>query len=253
MKINNVTTNFINNYTGNVKQKYSSVPECGIQTSIYSQKGLTLPFCGIFKGANMFEDNCVVLLRKMREGRCRKFTELDISDIVTSLRQEKNSQKIEKFLQDILYAMEESDCDKNTLKRIISLTAGKSDEQQYAIFAFADHEIQNAKEPLKAFFELSPEKREKLVPLLEKINVINSSDETTAALYDLFRTVVYAEEDMSKLSGNALNKYKIDTCDLLKQDIGYFDQKVAYPNEQSKNDVVSTAKQIYHYFVDNMI
>jgi len=103
MKINNVTTNFINNYTGNVKQKYSSVPECGIQTSIYSQKGLTLPFCGIFKGANMFEDNCVVLLRKMREGRCRKFTELDISDIVTSLRQEKNSQKIEKFLQDISF------------------------------------------------------------------------------------------------------------------------------------------------------
>ena len=253
MKINNVTSNYINTFSGTQNQSISSVSAYNLETSIYNQKGVTLPFCGVFKGVNMFEENCAVLLRKMREGRCRKFTEWDISDIVKSLRQEKESDKIEKFLQDIIYALEESDCDKNTFKRIISLTAGKSDEQQYAILAFADHEIQNAKEPLKAFFELSAEKREKLMPFLEKINVVGASEDTTQALYDLFRTIVYADEDMAKLSGNALNKYKIDTCNILKEDIGYFENIGTYSSEKSKKDVVSTAKEIYHYFVDNMI
>lgn len=111
---------------------------------------------------------------------------------------------------------------------------------------FADHELKNAVEPLKAFVELPANKQKKLMPLLEKIHISETPEDTTEALYDTFRTLVYAEEDISKLKGDTLNKYKIDTCRILRDNIGYFENKA---DENS----TSIAKDIYHYFTDNMI
>lgn len=245
MKINCINQSLMN-YKYESQKSSNPVFENNIQTSIYNQKGVNLPFCGLFKATNMFEQNCAVLLRKQKDGRCRKFTEFDINDIITSLRNANNPNNMEKFLNDILYALEESQCDKQSFKRIIKLIAGKSDDELYTVLAFADHELKNAAEPLKAFLELSTEKREKLMPLLERISAVDTSEETSSALYDTFRTLVYAYDDMPKLNGNSLNKYKIDTCNMLKDNIGYFENK-------SDEKAITIAKDIYRYFTDNMI
>lgn len=248
MKVNSITSNLINYYSGSSKPVVSNInsSDNSVQTSIYNDKGVTLPFCGMFKSLNSVEESCAKFLRKQREGRCRKFSEFDINDIMISLRKEKNPNTMEKFLNDITEALDGTDCDRNTYKRIINLTAGKSDDEQYVLLAFADHELKNASEPLKAFTELSAEKREKLVPFLQKIYTSEASEETTSALYDTFRTLVYAYEDMAKLNGAALNNYKVDTCKMLRENIEYFEK-------QPDKNAVSIAKEIYHYFTDNMI
>lgn len=245
MKINGISQNLIN-YNYQNSQVSNPVYENNIQTSIYNQKGVTLPFGARFKPLNICEENCVGMLRKIKDGTHQRFLQNDVNEIMTSLRKEENPQEMERYLDNLIEALSDTECDKHSFKRIVQLTAGKSEDEKYTILGFADHELQNAVEPLKAFSELPADKRERLMPFLERIHLDQSSEDTTAALYDTFRTLVYAEEDMSKLSGDALNKYKVDTCRMLRDNIGYFE------NNADENSV-SIAKDIYHYFVDNMI
>jgi len=250
MKINAITPNLINYNCRTTKPSSSRV---NIETSIYNQKGVTLPFCAGLKPLNICEENCAAMLRKVKEGTHQRFLHSDIKEILTFLRQEKEPKKMENLLGDLIDALGDTEYDKNSFKRIVQLTAGKSDDEQFVILAFVDHELKYATEPLKAFCELPVEKRKALMPFLEKITASGASEDTEDALYDLFRTLVYADEDMSKLSGNALKKYKIDTLEMLKSDVDYFRKVCTYPDEQSKQKVVSTAIDIYHYFTDNMI
>ncbi len=245
MKINGISQNLIN-YNYQNSQVSNPVYENNIQTSIYKQKGVTLPFGARFKPLNLCEENCVGMLRKIKDGTHQRFLQNDVNEIMTSLRKEKDPKEMERFLGNLIDALQDTECDKHSFKRLIKLIAGKSEDDKYTILAFADHELQNAVEPLKAFVELPADKRERLMPFLERIHLDQSSEDTTAALYDTFRTLVYAEEDMSKLSGDALNKYKIDTCRTLRDSVGYFE------NRADENSV-SIAKDIYHYFVDNMV
>ena len=245
MKINGISKNFIN-YNYQNSQVTTPIYENNIQTSIYNQKGLTLPFGARFKPLNLCEENCVGMLRKINDGTHQRFLQNDVNEIMTSLRKEKDPKEMERFLGNLIEALQDTECDKHSFKRLIQLIAGKSEDDQYTILAFADHELQNAVEPLKAFAELPADKRERLMPFLNRIHLEQSSEKTTEALYDTFRTLVYAEEDMSKLSGEALNKYKVDTCIMLRDNIGYFE------NNANENSVL-IAKDIYHYFVDNMI
>lgn len=245
MKINGISQNLIN-YNYQNSQVSNPVYENNIQTSIYNQKGVTLPFCARFKPLNFCEGNCVRMLRKIKDGTRQRFLQNDINEIMTSLQKKENPAEMERYLDSLIEALSEIEYDKHSFKRIIQLTADKSEDEKYTILAFADHELQNAVEPLKAFVELPADKRERLMPFLKRIHLDQSSEDTTAALYDTFRTLVYAEEDMSKLSGDALNKYKVDTCIMLRDNIGYFE------NRADENSV-SIAKDIYYYFVDNMV
>lgn len=248
MKINGITPNLINTYYGNSSPLVSNTlsNENNIQTSIYNQKGVTLPFCARFKPLNACEVNCILMLKGVKDGTRQRFRYLDIKGIFTYLRQEKEPQKMEKFLGDLLDALNDTEYDKNSFKRIVQLTAGKSEDEQFVILGFVDHELNNAVEPLKAFCELPAEKRQKLMPFLERISYSNASEDTTEALYDTFRVLVYADEDMAKLKGQALNKYKVDTCQILRDNIEYFENK-------GDKGTVSIAKDIYRYFTDNMI
>ncbi len=249
MKINSVTANLINKNSGNFIQANSNdiAVENKIQTSIYNQKGVTLPFGACrFKPLNICEENCVVMLRKIKDGTRQKFLQGDVNEIMASLRQEKDPKEMERFLGDLIDALRDTECDKHSFKRLIQLIAGKSEDDKYTILAFADNELKNTVDPLKAFVELPADKQKKLMPFLERIHLAEVSEDMTEALYDTFRTLVYAEEDMSKLKGDALNKYKIDNCRMLRDNIGYF------KNQPDKNSV-SIAKDIYYYFVDNMI
>lgn len=245
MKISNINQNLIN-YNYQNSQVSTPVYENNIQTSIYNQKGVTLPFGARFKPTNPFEGDYVQMLKKIKDGTHQKFLQDDICEIMTSLKAEKQPEEMKRFFGDLIYALEDIEYDKHFFKRLIKLLAGKSEDDKYTILAFADHELKNAVEPLKAFVELPADKQKKLMPLLEKIHITEAPEDTTEALYDTFRTLVYAEEDMAKLKGDALNKYKIDTCRILRDNIEYFEN-------QRDNNSVSIAKDIYHYFTDNMI
>lgn len=249
MKIYSITANLINKNSGNFIQSNSNdiAVENRIQTSIYNKNGLTLPFGACrFKPLNICEENCVVMLRKIKDGTRQRFLQGDVNEIMASLRQEKDPEVMQKFLGDLIGALQETQCSKESFKHIVKLTAGKSYDEQDVLLGFVDHELKNAVEPLKSFTELSAESKEALMPFLKRISCLNSSEGTTEALYDTFRTLVYAEEDMSKLSGDALNKYKIDTCRMFKDNLEYFEKA-------QDTQATSVAKDIYYYFVDNMV
>lgn len=252
MKIYGITPNLINTYHGNSNPSVSNAVsnENNIQTSIYNQKGVTLPFCARFKPLNMCEEKCVTMLKKIKDGTHQKFKHKDIVEIITILRQENEPKKMEKFLEDVLEVLHDPEYpveyDKESFKRVLRLTAGKSEEEQGALWGLIGHELENATEPLKTFCELPVEKRQKLMPFLDRISYSNTSEDTAGDLYDAFRVLVYADEDMSKLSGDALNKYKVETCQILKDDIRFFEKN-------TDEETVSIARDIYHYFTDNMI
>lgn len=103
--------------------------------------------------------------------------------------------------------------------------------------------------------------KNKLVKILKDINDINempysnpmtSVEQNLDSVYDLFRVLVYAEDDLSKLSGSAADKYKIDTYHMLRDDMEYFNNQ-SYPGENIRNKVNATVKNIYEYFLDNIL
>lgn len=46
-------------------QKFDTGEENRIDVSLYNQKGLAVPFCGLVKGADYIEENCINFLRKI--------------------------------------------------------------------------------------------------------------------------------------------------------------------------------------------
>ena len=245
-------------------QKFDTGEENRIDVSLYNQKGLAVPFCGLVKGADYIEENCINFLRKIRESRRRKFDEYDIKEMLDSLRKEQDSTNKEGILKEV-FLIESEEAGKTPpkdfIKRTLKLTAGRPEGERFAILEFAQYELNNATKPLEAFSNLNVEKQNKLVKILKDINDINempysnpmtSVEQNLDSVYDLFRVLVYAEDDLSKLSGSAADKYKIDTYHMLRDDMEFFNNQ-SYPNEHIRNKVNATVKNIYEYFLDNIL
>lgn len=184
--------------------------------------------------------------------------------MLDSLRKEQDSTNKEGVLKEV-FLIESEDAGKTPpkdfLKRALRLTAGRPEDERFAILEFAQHELNNATKPLEAFAALPVEKQDKLVKILKDINKIDDATFSTMdeppyqnidSVYDLFRVLVYAEDDLSKLSGSAANKYKIDTYHMLRDDMEYFNNQ-SYPGENIRNKVNATVKNIYEYFLDNIL
>lgn len=236
-----------------------------VETSLYDLKGGNVYFGALVKPHNSIEADCIQFLRKIRENRCRKFTEPDIDDMLQSLNKEKNSEEKVNVLKEI-FCLE---CDeygktpnKNFLKQTLDLISGRKEDDRFAILAFAQHELNNAVKPLEPFYSLPAEKQNKLINILKDINnvtdmgyqgMLNSSDYNLEALYDTFRILVYAEDDLAKLSKQeAVNTYKVETFHTLKDSIEYF-KSYNYPNENIKQKVKAAVDNIQQYFLENIL
>lgn len=265
MKINPLLKNYSYISCGsNKKQTLSQAADNHIQTSLYNQKGVNVPFCGLAKGIDIFEEECISFLRQVRENRFRKFDENDIKEMLTSLRKEKTVENKKNILKEV-FELEDEELNlpaKQYLKKALNLIAGRNEEERFALLEFAQHEIKYATQPLEAFSKLPSEKQNKLIKILTKIDSVNepvffkTKDKNitiTESLYDLFRTLVYAEDDLTKLKTTDIAKYKINTYHLLKNDMKYFDNIDGYANEQSKLKVIDVTKAIYEYFLENIM
>lgn len=245
-------------------QKFDTGEENRIDVSLYNQKGLAVPFCGLVKGADYIEENCINFLRKIRESRRRKFDEYDIKEMLDSLRKEQDSTNKEGVLKEV-FLIESEDAGKTPpkdfIKRTLKLTAGRPEGERFAILEFAQYELNNATKPLEAFAALPVEKQDKLVKILKDINKIDDATFSTMdeppyqnidSVYDFFRVLVYAEDDLAKLSKAEANTYKVDTYHLIKDDLEFF-KKQNYPNENIKKKVNTVTQNIYNYFMENIL
>lgn len=263
----------INLYSKNIflssqqKNRKSELPNysINIETSIYNQKGLNVSFGCLAKGKDAVEESCIRLLRKVREGRRRKFAEDDIIEIVKDLRKIKKPKEKQNILEEILSIENENNGekpDKNFIKQAIKLVTGKTESERYGILEFAQNDLKTTIKPLEAFSRLPEEKQNQLTKILKKIDDINEhklfkseneKNETVDSLYDLFRVALYADDDLSKMDISKADAYKISIIDLLNQDKKYFINLNGYSDPQAKSKVVSVTNNIFNYFLDNYI
>lgn len=237
-----------------------------VDVSLYDTKGISIPFCGLAKGADFVEESCIKMLRKVRESRFRKFDEYDISDMIKSLRKEDNSEDKVTLLKEV-FCLESSEDgklpDKNIIKNVLDVIAGRPQDERFAVLEFSQYEINNATRPMEAFCSLPKLTQDKLIDILKNIeklcitNDMNSEQKTSVpkvleALYDTFRVIVYAEDDLSKLKPAQINDYKVQTFHLLKDNVKYF-ENIAYPNEKTKLTVKNIVEDINKYFIENIL
>lgn len=236
-----------------------------IETSIYKQKGVNIPFCGLAKGADEIEDACIKTLRKVRENRCRKYTENDIQEVLTSLRQIKKPEEKQHVLEEILQIEDEESgrkLDKNFIKNIININANRPEQDRFAVLEFAQYELSNAAEPLTSFSKLKKEQQEKLIPILKAIDNIDSlktfknhqdRNDTISELYDTFRIPVYAHEDLARLGGSEANDYKTEYLKILYNEKNQMKEKDIFTNNYEKYKVSSITENIFNYFMENIL
>lgn len=265
MKINFINQNTYPHQRQTPKEMLPPVYECPLETSIYNQKGVTLPFCGLVKGLNTTEDACIKMLRKVRDGRCRMFTENDISEMITDLRKIPPKEEKEKILEEVLSIKNEETYEKPDrffIKHLIKLISGRPETERYAIIDYALYDLETAKEPLAVFAKLPLEMQNSLAKLLTKINDVNDNtfyisdnarQDTIESLYDHFRVLIYAEDDMKKLPPDKAKQYKFDALSDLKSDLKFFENINGYSGKEGKTKIVSVSKKIYNYFLEKFI
>lgn len=267
MEINQIT--FHNNKTLNPKQncnpQNNNVEKPKLDVSIYNQKGLNLPFCGLAKGLDEAEEACIYMLRKVREGRMRKYPENEIKEIVTSLRQIKNPEDKKAVLEEIFEVKDEfqgKKLEKDLIKNLIDINANRAEKQRYAVLEFAQNEIYNTTKPMNSFSKLTKEQQDKLIPILEDIESVNErklfqsskqQKEIINTLYEEFRVPVYAHEDLSKLQGKEAADYKIENAKLLNSDKKYINNLDGYANKSSKEKINTILEKIFNYYMENIL
>ena len=103
IKLNNL--NIQNQLKTEVAKPQSENLPCenSIETSIYNQKGLTLPFCGFWNHTHKFQEECIDLLNSARNGKYKKFNKADIEQILKILEKEQHikfkvSRRVNKML-----------------------------------------------------------------------------------------------------------------------------------------------------------
>lgn len=274
MKINKLNLYaYITDKTNSNKQKQSTTPSSeNIQTSIYNQKGVQIPFCGIAKGIDEAENLCIKLLRgeriqkltRSRGASPRKFDEYDIKEILTILKKTENPEDKPHIIEEVLQLENETNGikpDKDIIKNVIKLISGKPEAERYGILEYTMNDLKNGVKPIEELSKLPEEKQNKLVKILKNISDINehelfvsekAKDETLDSLYDTFRIALYAEDDLSKLDISQANAYKLDKINILNQDRKYFNDLPNYSTQEAKEKIISVSNSILNYFLDNI-
>lgn len=271
--VNNMEVNKINFYTpvtnlglrlNNQKQEKPSF-ENNIQTSLYNQKGLNVSFGSLAKGIDKAEETCIQLLRKVRDGKRRKFAEDDIMEIITSIKKTKNPDDKKNIIEEVLTIKDDSTGlrpSNDIIKKLVKLVADKSEDERFALLEYAENDLKTVIEPLNAFIRMPKEKQNGLINILKDINEVNESNffktqdaknETIATLYEHFRELLYVDEELSHNPARAKD-LKLQTVGILSDDLKYFiNERDKYSNPNAQNKVVKIAHDVLNYFVSNYL
>ncbi len=230
----------------------------GIQTSLYNTRGMNVYFGSLAKGVDFIENECIDILRSARNGRCRRFAENDIQDIVNSLKYVAQPENKPYILQELLMIGDSGKLPDNKLfKRLVALTANRPENERFAILEFAANELENATKPMEVFSKLPFKTQNNLTDLLCKIDYVNDSglyksDEARAltvnSLYDTFRVPLYAHEDMDKLPREFRILPKKENLKILDDDLKFYEKQDVYKDEFSRQKVLYAVECIRDYF-----
>lgn len=265
--ISKINLNLTPNYYYQSAQQTNKRPDYSrdIETSIYKQKGLNISFGCLAKGADEAEKICIGLLRKVKEGRRRKFAEDDIEEIIESIKNIKNPEDKKNIIEEVLTIQDNSTGlkpDKHIIKKLVKLVADKPEQERYALLEYAENDLKTVIEPLNAFIRLPKEKQNGLINILKDITDVNeekffttkdAKDETIDTLYEHFRELLYADEELSRHPAKAKD-LKLQTVDLLSDDLKYFiNGEDMYSDPKAQNKVVKVAHDVLNYFVTNYL
>ena len=240
-------------------------PDCkSVETSIYNTKSSNVWFGGVLRFKNPLEEECAQFLRKVREKRCRKFTDFDISEMLNSLQKENEPSNRKTLLEEIFYikpVQSGNVPDSAFYKRLLNMISGRPEDERYSILEFAQYEFDRVKNPILSLSKLPEDKQNKLVKILKKINDVdymyceNSGKckrYNPEVLYDIFRTLVSAEEDLVKLGKQEADSYKIETFHILKSDREYL-KKIPCSDVNVKQKEKIAFDSMMEYLLENIL
>lgn len=260
----------VENINNNYRIKHDNVSKVNVDCSksvdksLYNTPGMNVYFCGLAKGLDVIEENCIKMLRKAREGRCRKFDEYDIRDILISLRKGKNPEQKSEILRDFLFYEDANGVkpDKKLFKQVIDIASDKSESERFALMEYLQNESENVIKPFEAFAKLPKNNQDKLVKILQKIDDVNDkylfkSDDCRQKiindLYDTFRVPVFAHDDLTTLKGAEADSCIVQALKLLREDLKCYERSDDFYDNAAKDKIVSIVKDIYNYTLENLL
>ena len=286
MQLDKVTSNNVNMQTQHKAEISNSQPEAlscknSIETSVYNQKGVQVPFCGFWsKCSNKVENECIDLIQNIRNGKYKLYTPSEAKKILQSLEQEICEEERPQILKEVMamtwddaipgpgikvdmYNASGEPISRQFIQKLIKLNAGRSADDRLAVVEFARYEQDiGATEPLGAFFKLPEERLQELIPFLRRISDLNYEGEAFATspyekyipeLYDHFRSLVYGIDDLSK-TGKKVKKQQIkdDLVEVITGDMEYY-QNAEYPNKEVKQRILELVEDMNEYAKERII
>lgn len=284
MQVDKIYTNNINIQTpqkteNTLAQAESSARESSIETSVYNQKGVQLPFCGLWSMSGRFEQECIDLLNSARNGKLKKFTKADIDQILKILSKEPNTSERPNILKEAFcltwdetipdgvkkidfYDINCEPIPNKFFKKFLKLVSGRDERDRLALLEFTKYELDNdATEPIGAFLQLPESRKQELIPFLRRITDLNTPDffdpkpngiECAGDLYDYFRSLVYALDDLSHTRRAASKReIKEELINITIKD-DYF-EKLQYPDEKTREDVLKLIKDMNDYVLERIV
>lgn len=254
--------------------------ENSIETSIYNQKGVHVPFCGIWsRSSTRIENECIELLQNIRNGKYKLFTPSESKKILQSLEQELCEEERPNIIKEVMamtwdeaipgpgvkvdmFNAAGEPIPRQFIQKLIKLNAGRSADDRLAVVEFARYEQDiGATEPLGAFFKLREERLQELIPFLRRITDLNYAGDALKdspyekyipELYDHFRCLVYGIDDLSK-PGTKLKKQQIkdELVEVLSDD--YFWRKDDYPSEEARKIILELVKDMNDYAMERIV
>lgn len=238
-----------------VAQKASDVSEGqhrSVDTSIYDKKGLTLPFGVWAKGANEAEEACIKVFRKVREGRCRKYTEPQIVGFMNELHDTPQGNNIKSVVDEIFMThricfeefgapLESAKPDADLVTNYLKVAKNCTEDERLGLIGFTQHELcAGATNPLEALANSTPEQQSRFVKIMNDISFDSGNGEKSEDLYENLRHVIYAAEDLPKLDEAGKLQYLSD----VNADYRRLKADESYESQEVKDCVVKISRDI---------
>ena len=249
------------------------------ETSIYNQKNVTLPFKGLLSTPKYFDNKCIKLLRTARNGRRMLFNEADINRIINILKKESSASERLFILKEAFcltnddtipdgenkidfYDLYGEPISKKFFKDYLKLVSGRNEDDRMALLDFTKFEMDSdATEPIGAFLKLPESRKQELIPFIRRIAALNMSSfsdsdidksEYANNLYDYFRLIVYAIDDLSHTRlASEKRRIKNELLEITVNDHSYEDKE--YADEATKNEVLNLIKDMNEYILERIV
>lgn len=257
MRVENIHYNIPNiKSVASDKTAEITVPVRKFETSIYERKGLTLPFGCWAKGANAAEEVCIKAFRKVREGRCRKYTEPEIVGFMHELRSNSREANMKNVMDELFMThkicfeelgapLESAKPDAALVRNYLKVAKNCNEYERLGLIGFTQHELcQGAVKPLEALANATPEQQSRFLKLMNDISF--SGAEKSQDLYDDLRHVIYATEDLPKLNDSEKLQYLSD----VHSDYKRFKDDDVFESEAEKENVLKISGEIVDTMMD---